>query len=134
MHESINVGMTNSPDICTVPNPSVAVASIPSTPIPDGTQTVFLTCTVELGSSILESDLSLLMVDAQLSRNGNTVMQAGLSVTGTTFTYIFLIGSFGIGDSGMYNCTATVSLRISSSYLTGISVQSGLTELIIGKN
>ena len=82
----------------------------------------------------MESDLPLLMVDAHLSRNGNTVMQAGLSVTSTTFTYIFLIGSFGTDDFGMYNCTATVSLRVSSTYVTGISVQSGLTELRSRKN
>lgn len=74
------------------------------------------------------------MVDAHLSRDGNTVMQAGLSVTGTTFTYIFLIGSFRSDDSGMYNCTATVSLQVSSTYLTGISVRSGLTEVRSCKN
>ena len=77
-----------------------------------------LVCTVELNSAIDESDLSLLMMDVQLSRDGTPLTLTGLTVTGTTFTYTTQLNSFGRSDSGNYTCTATVKPQPTSTYLT----------------
>ena len=80
---------------------------------------VTLTCIVELNPAIVASDLPLLMVDAQLSRDGIPLALTGPTVTGTTITYTTQLVSFGRSDSGNYTCTATVRPRPSSTYLTG---------------
>ena len=83
-----------------------------------------VTCTVEMGEGVSQSDLSLLMVDAQLSRDGTLLALSGPTVTGTTFTYTIQLDSFGRNDSGNYTCTATVRPQPTLAYLTGNSVMS----------
>ena len=46
-----------------------------------------MTCTVELGPSVAESELSLLMVDAQMFRDGTMLNITCQSVSGTTHIY-----------------------------------------------
>ena len=92
-------------------------------------------CTVELNSAIVESDLSLLMMDVQLSRDGTPLtLLTDSIVTGTTFTYTTQLNSFGRCDSGNYTCTATVEPRPTSTYLTrsimvtaNISITAGMS-------
>ena len=89
---------------------------------------VELTCTVELNSaSILGSEISLLMVSAQLSNNdGTPLVLTGPIVTGTTFTYTTQLSSFVRNDFGNYTCIATVEPQPSenSTYVTGTTVLS----------
>ena len=99
---------------------------------------VTLTCTVELGPVVVESDLSLITVAAQLSRDGTTLALTGPTVTGTTFTYTIYFNLFRGNDSGNYTCTATVRPQSTSTYLTGnavlsdtIYIQAGRTALSI---
>ena len=67
-------------------------------------------CVIEFSPAVVESDLRLLMVDTQLSRDGTTLPLTGPVVSGTTFTYTTQLNSFGRNDSGNYSCTATISL------------------------
>ena len=77
---------------------------------------VTLTCMVKMNEKVFESDLSLLMVDTQLSRDGTPLSLTGPTVIGIrTFTYTTQLNSFGRNDSGNYTCTATV--RSNSSHL-----------------
>ena len=82
-----------------------------------------------------ESELSLLMVDAQLFmlRGGTT---RNLSVTnqamsGTTLTYTTVVNSFGRSDSGNYSCVVTI--RPSSIYLYGAKELSYEIQVTTGK-
>ena len=93
---------------------------------------VSVICVVELGPSVMESDLSLLMVDAQLSRDGTPLTLTSQTVTGTTFTYTRRFESFGRSDSGNYTCTATIRPQPSSTYLTGSGSQSDTAKITIG--
>ena len=95
----------------------MVVTSNPS-PIPSAGTNVELICTVELGPTVSQSDLSLLMVDAQLSRDGTPLALTGPTMTGTTFNYTIQLDSFGRNDSGDYTCTATVKPQLTSTYLT----------------
>ena len=102
-----------------VPDPlSVSLTSSSGTTVINGSD-VTINCTVEFSPALTESELSLLMVDAQLfmlrngvSRNLSLMNQA---ITGTTFTYITAVNSFGRSDSGNYSCVATI--RPASIYL-----------------
>ena len=95
---------------------------------------VTLTCMLELNPAIVETDLPLLMVDIQLSRDGTPLALTGPTVTETTFTYTIQLNLFGRSDSGNYTCTATVRPQPSSTYLTGsetllsdtISIKAGM--------
>ena len=63
-----------------MPHPSsVTLSSDPVSPIIVGSA-VTLTCTVELGPAVVESDLSLLVVDALLSMDGTAQVVTGLTV------------------------------------------------------
>ena len=83
-----------------------------------------LTCTLVLNSAIMGSENALLMVEAQLSRNGTALALPSLSVTGTTFTYTTQLNSFGRSDSGNYTCTATIRPQATAVYLTGNEILS----------
>ena len=87
---------------------------------------------MELGPSVVESDLSVLMVDAQLSRDGTPLTLTGPTVAGKTFTYTIQLESFGNDDIGNYTCTATVRPQPPSTFLTGSGEQLDTAELIIG--
>ena len=80
---------------------------------------VTLTCTLNLHSAIVPSELLLLMVDTQLSRDGTLLALSGPTVSGTTFTYTRQFESFGRSDSGNYTCTATVGPDPAFTYITG---------------
>ena len=80
---------------------------------------ITLTCTLVLNSAIIGPENALLMVDAQLSRDGTPLTLTSLTVTGTTFTYTSAVNSFGRSDSGNYTCTATIRPRPSLTYLIG---------------
>ena len=81
---------------------------------------VTLTCTLGINSAIVASDLSLLMVEVQLSRNGILLDDPTLSpITGTTFVYTSRLSSFRITDVGNYTCNATIRPVSSSTYITG---------------
>ena len=94
---------------------------------------VTVTCVVEMAQGVVDSDLSLLMVDAQLSREGTPLTLTGPTVTGTTFTYTIQLDSFGRNDSGNYNCTATVRPRHNLTYLIGNGVTSAITKVVTGE-
>ena len=68
----------------------------------------------------MESDISYLTLDAQLSRNGSTLALTGPVVSGTRLSYTYRIESFEVNNTGEYVCTAAVSPSQSSSpYITG---------------
>ena len=76
-----------------VPTPaSVTVPGDQANPVNAGS-TVILTCTVELSPAVVESDLSVIMVNTQLSRDGTPLTLAGPTVAGTTFTYTIQLDS-----------------------------------------
>ena len=86
-----------------------------------------------MGQGVLPSDLSLLMVDTQLSRDGTTLDLVDPVVSGTTFTYTIQLNSFGRNDSGDYVCTANVTLLQPSTYLTGMGRATDMSEVVIGE-
>ena len=93
---------------------------------------VTVMCTVGLNSAILESELSLLMVMAQLFRDGTPLTLTGQTVSGTTFTFNTTVNSFSESDSGSYTCTATVTSP-SSQFITGMGQrESDPLEITIG--
>ena len=107
---------------CIVPTPSslILTSSSGNTNIIMVGSDVTLTCTLVLNSAIVPSDLSLLMVDVQLFRDGTPLSNPTMSpVTGTTLTYTTQLNSFSRSDSGNYTCTATIRLQPSTTYLTG---------------
>ena len=107
--------------------------SDPVSPIQPLGSDVTLICTVELDPAIVQSDLSLLMVDAQLSRDGTPLALTGPTVTGTTFTYTIQLDSFGRSDSENYTCTATVRPLPTSNYLTGSGQDFSIIEITTGE-
>ena len=94
---------------------------------------VTLTCAVELNSAVMSSEIFLLMVDTQLSRDGTPLALTGPTVSGTTFTYTTQLNSFGRSDSGNYTCTATIQPLPTSTYITGNeTLQSDLISIKAG--
>ena len=69
---------------------------------------------------ILESEVSLLRVDVQLSQDGAPLTLTGPTVTNTTFTYTTQLNLTQESDYGNYTCTATIRPQPSAIYLTGI--------------
>jgi hypothetical protein len=93
---------------------------------------VTLTCTLELNSVVVPSEIFLLMVEALLSRNGTPLMLIGPTVSGTTFTYTRRFESFGRTDSGNYTCTATVGPEEALTYFTGNETLSATVNIKAG--
>ena len=89
---------------------------------------------MELNSAILGSEIFLLVVDAQLSRDGTPLALTGPIVTGTTFTYSTQLNSFGRSDFGNYTCRATVRPQPTSTYLIGVDVLSDTLSIKAGNN
>ena len=60
----------------------------------------------------MESELSLLMVDVQLSRKGTNTMRnlsdSNPKISGTTLIYTTVVTLFSRRDSGNYSCEATI--------------------------
>ena len=82
---------------------------------------------------MLESDLSLLLVDSQISRDGITLALSGPTVAGTRFIYSYQIESFTVCDSGKYICTATVKPKFGLAYITGNQTLTGQATVAVGK-
>ena len=93
-----------------------------------------MNCTIELDLIILESDLSLVNVSAEISRDGTILTQTSQSVDGTTFNFGTTVNFFSQSDIGNYVCRAAVTPLSSSSFLTGMGQrESESFEIIIGK-
>ena len=118
--------------IFAVPTPSSLTLTTSSEAAVVGSN-ITLICTLVLNPAIVRSENALLMVNAQLSRDGTPLALTGLSVTGTTFTYTTMVNSFGRSDSGNYTCNATVRPLSTSLYLTGIEMLSSKISVITGK-
>ena len=85
---------------------------------------------------LLKSELSLLMVTAQLTGPDGSVLDlSDPEISGTNFTYAVHMNSFGDSDVGNYTCNATVRLQLSteSTYFTGTGELSNTILIIIGK-
>ena len=98
---------------------------------------VTLTCSVQMNSSVTDSEVSLLTVDAQLIRqNGTTLNLSHPDLLGTIFIYSTEVKFFDDNDAGNYTCMATVRRGPFSIFLTGIGELSGKIELRheIGEN
>ena len=81
----------------------------------------------------MESEVSLLLVDAELSRDGTPLNLTGPTIAGVTLSYGAAVSSFSDSDVGNYTCTATVTPQPFSTYLTGMGqLQSSPFEIIIG--
>ena len=107
-----------------VPPPaSVTITSNQANPVNAGS-TVRVICTVELSPVVVDSDLSALMVDAQLSSDRTPLTLTGPTVDGITFTYTIQLDSFGTNDSGNYTCTATVRPQPPTAFLNRSGVWS----------
>ena len=110
----------------------MSVTSTPSSPVNDVISTVTVNCVVELNPSVMESELSLLMVSAQLLRDGTPLTLNGPTVSGTTFTYTRRFESFGRSDSGNYTCNATVEPIPTLTYLNGSAPLANTARVTIG--
>jgi hypothetical protein len=93
---------------------------------------VTLTCTLELNSAIVASEILVLMVDTELFRDETPLTLTGPSIRDTTFTYTRRFESFGRSDSGNYTCTATVGPQPTLTYLIGNETQSATINIRAG--
>ena len=76
------------------------------------------TCTVVLGPGFVDSDLSLIEVDAQLYRDGAPLYLSGpTEVNNTTLTYSTQLDLSVRNNSENYTCMATVRPRDESAYI-----------------
>ena len=77
-------------------------------------------CSMTMNQDVLASELSLLMVEASLTRpDGAPMCLSNPEISGTTFMYTaWLSSNF---DTGNYTCTTRVTPAPDSTYLTGIS-------------
>ena len=117
-----------------VPPPSsVSVTSTPSSPVNNIVSTVTVNCVVELSPALRASDVSLLMMDIRMSRDGTQQTLTGPTVTGSTVTYTRRFGSFGRNDSGNYTCTVNIRpTGPTASYIIGSAERTSTSEITIG--
>lgn len=120
--------------IPTVPDPqSVIVTSSLGNVVRNGSD-VTLTCAVRMNQNVFSSELSVLMVSAQLTGPGGSMLTLSDPVmSGIDFTYTAQVNSFGDSDIGNYTCVATVEAQPNSVYLTGRGELSNIIEITIGK-
>ena len=112
----------------------MTIATNPSSVTTAGT-CVDVICTVEFDPAVVGTNLSLLMVDAQLSRDGTMMALTGPNIPGTRFIFSSQIMSFEMCNVGDYICTATVSLRSAQTYITGNATATGRVRIdIASKN
>ena len=113
-----------------VPNPTILVTSIPASPIHPIGSTVALTCTVELSSAV---DVSV-TVNVQLTApSGSPLTTATPSMSGSTYTTIAMVNSFGREQSGVYICNATVDLVTANPLIIGGVRVTGMGTIGTGK-
>ena len=97
-----------------------------------------MTCTVEFGTAVMNSDLLLLVVNAQLFRDGTLLSPlTGPTMDGTTTTRNFTTTVTSFVDSyiGNYTCRANVTRqRPTATSLIGMGQgQSDPVEIVIGR-
>ena len=91
--------------------------------------TYTLTCTADLDPAI---DIPV-TVNIQLrDPAGRTLTTTTPSVSGSTYSSMATISSFGRDQSGLYTCSATVSPSPPSSFLSGSSSRSGTLRVTTG--
>ena len=118
-----------------VPAPSfVSITSDPVSPIWPVGSDVTLTCTVELDPAV---NVPVTVHTMWTGPNGfmavDNISQPLMESTGTvlaTYTSTTMISSFGRDQSGVYECTATVS---STSLFIDSNSQLGMARLTVGK-
>ena len=90
---------------------------------------------MDFGQGVSESELSLLMVEAQLLRDGTPLTLADpIIMRDSSFIFGSEISSFNDSNIGNYSCTATVRPVMSSQFLTGTGQGTSiLVTLTIGK-
>ena len=117
-----------------VPPVSVSITSNPPSPV-SVMSTVTVTCTVELdNSAIMMSELSLVLVEAQLSSpNGALLTLSNPTVSNTTFNFTTQLNSFERSNSGNYACMATISPQPTATYLTGVGMLVNTIKITVGK-
>ena len=121
--------------IPTVPDPhSVTTTSSSGAMVLNGSN-VTLNCSIQMNQNVLASDLSLLIVNASLTRPDGAILDlSNPIIEGTSFTYTSQVISFDDSDVGTYTCNATVKPRSSSPFLTGIGeLVSNSIEIVISK-
>ena len=92
--------------------------------------TVTLTCTADLDPAI---DVPV-TVNIELSDPaGNPLTATAPSVSGSTYSSMATISSFGRNDSGLYTCSAAVSPSPSNSFLSDSSSRSETLRITIGE-
>ena len=110
--------VTTNPDPITAPGSSVDVIY-----------------TIEFDPIVVGTNLSLLMVDAQLSRDGTMMTLTGPNTPGARFIFSSQITSFEMCNVGDYICTATVSLSSAQIYISGNATATGRATIdIASKN
>ena len=121
--------------ILTVPDPqSVTIISNPGMVVLRGFD-VTLTCSVQMNQTILESEVSLLIVNASLIKPDGTVLDLSNPVmSNTTINFITKVKSFGESDVGNYTCNATIRPQPSFIFLIGMGqLESNTIEIVLGK-
>ena len=95
---------------------------------------VTLTCSVQMSSSVMDDEVSLLMVEAQLIKPSGIILNLSHPErVGTTYNFTTRVISLSDDDVGIYTCIARVRSGPLSTYLTGTGELSGKTELRIGE-
>ena len=109
--------------VFTVPDPQLV--TLTSSDVFEGDD-VTINCTLEFDQPVMEIELSLLMVDVQLSSQETYTMRnlsdSNPVISGTTLTYSTVVNSFSRSDSGNYSCVVTIRphpnlTQLSSFYL-----------------
>ena len=86
-----------------------------------------------MNQNLFASELSLLIVNAQLTRpDGSMLEVSNPAISGTVYNFITHVNSFGDIDIGNYTCMATVRPQTTLTYLTGTSELSNTTKITIG--
>ena len=92
--------------------------------------TVTLTCMADLDSAI---DVSV-TVNIRLSDpDGSPLTTTAPLVSGSTYTSVATVSSFGRDQSGEYTCLTTVVSSRSNSFLSSSSPQSGTLKVTTGE-
>ena len=103
-----------------VPAPTVTLSSSIPNPVPPFGSNVTLTCAVELSPAV---DIPVTVNTELTGDEGFMRTSTAESVMGslTNYASTFLISPFGRSNSGLYTCSATVSLSSTNAYISGSS-------------
>ena len=92
--------------------------------------TVTLTCMADLDPAI---DVPVI-VNIELSDPAGIPLTATApSVSGSTYSRMATVSSFGRNDSGLYTCSATISPSSSNSFISDSSSQSETLRVTVGE-